>query len=117
MPDRDIDHLQPDFRERVRLWLNDCAAEKLPVVIVETFRSFARSAELYQQGRTTPGQIVTKARAGQSYHNFGLAVDAVIQGPRGPTWDFAVDGPVWKRIVWLAKNRGLAWGGDWRGFR
>ena len=116
MPDRAVEHLQSDFRKRVLLLLNDCRAEKLPVVIVETLRSYERSNELYAQGRTTPGQIVTKAKAGQSYHNFGLAIDMVLLDDGQPTWDFDPAGKVWSRVVWLAKNRGLAWGGDWRGF-
>ena len=32
---------------------------------------------LYAIGRTSPGKIVTKARAGESYHNYGLAFDWV----------------------------------------
>lgn len=110
--------LQADFGHRVYLWLNDCAAEKLPVYLVEGLRSFARSDELYAQGRTAPGAIVTKARAGQSYHNFGLAVDCVLTDSKGqPTWDFPPGGNPWRRVVTLARGRGLAWGGDWRGFK
>ena len=32
---------------------------------------------LYAIGRTSPGKVVTKARAGESYHNYGLAFDWV----------------------------------------
>lgn len=110
--------LQPEFGQQVYRWINDCAAEKLPVYLVEGLRSFARSNELYAQGRTKPGAIVTRAKGGKSYHNFGLAVDCVLRDARGqPTWDFDPEGPVWKRVVTLAKQRGMQWGGDWRGFR
>ena len=113
-----IGQLQTDFGHRMYLWLNDCMAEKLPVYLVEGLRSFARSTELYKQGRTQPGAIVTKAKAGQSYHNFGLAVDCVLTDSHGqPTWEFNPTGPTWARVVTLAKGRGLAWGGDWKGFK
>src|SRR5690242_13033419 len=47
--------------------------------ITETLRSFERSNELYAQGRTKPGDIVSYAKGGQSYHNYGLAIDFVNQ--------------------------------------
>ena len=34
-------------------------------------------AMLYAQGRSRPGKIVTQAKPGQSYHNYGLAFDWV----------------------------------------
>lgn len=113
-----IASIQSGFGEAVYAWMNDCEAEKLPVYLVEGFRSFARSDDLYAKGRTKPGKKVTKAKAGQSYHNFGLAVDCVLTDPKGnPTWDFDPLGPVFQRVVTLAKNRGLTWGGDWVTFR
>lgn len=39
------------------------------------FRSVAEQDRLFLQGRKTPGPIVTKARGGQSAHNFGIAID------------------------------------------
>jgi peptidoglycan L-alanyl-D-glutamate endopeptidase CwlK len=42
------------------------------------YRSKKEQNELYAQGRSKPGQVVTNAKAGQSYHNYGLAVDFVI---------------------------------------
>ena len=40
-----------------------------------TYRSFDEQNHLYAQGRTKPGKIVTYAKGGQSYHNFGLAFE------------------------------------------
>lgn len=47
----------------------------IEIEIVSAFRSFDEQNKLFAQGRTSAGQIVTKARGGQSWHNFGLAVD------------------------------------------
>ncbi len=37
---------------------------------ISTYRSFEEQNKLYAQGRTVPGQVVTKARGGQSPHNY-----------------------------------------------
>lgn len=72
---RSLADLQPDFRERVQTLLNMANGTGIQLQVNETLRSFARSNQLYAQGRTRPGKIVTNAAAGQSYHNYGLAVD------------------------------------------
>ena len=46
--------------------------------ITQSIRTFEESAQLYAQGRTIPGAKVTNAKPGQSYHNYGLAIDFVI---------------------------------------
>lgn len=38
-----------------------------------TLRTFQEQELLFSQGRTRPGKIVTNARAGKSFHNYGLA--------------------------------------------
>lgn len=45
------------------------------VAIASTFRNAEYQNELYAQGRTKPGAIVTNAEAYQSYHQYGLAFD------------------------------------------
>ena len=63
---------------------------------------------------------VTRARAGQSYHNYGLAVDIVLltDGGKKASWntvaDFDADGKAdWMEIVAIFKKYGWRWGGDW----
>ncbi len=51
--------------------------------ITEGYRSPERQNELYAQGRTKPGPIVTNARGGQSKHQTGRAIDIVWQGGKG----------------------------------
>lgn len=41
------------------------------------FRTVEEQEQIYQQGRTINGHIVTEAVGGRSIHNFGLAVDIV----------------------------------------
>lgn len=90
--------------------------EGIYVQISEGYRSNARQTALYNQGRTTEGSIVTNAKAGHSYHNFGLAVDYFIVSDDGSKalWDVNAK---WKRAAAIAKSLGFAWGGDWTSFK
>lgn len=79
--------------------------------ISEGLRTFARSDELWRQGRTTKGPIVTNSKGGQSYHNYGLALDFVIQVNGLPKWTVNND---WMTVVNAFKKQGFTWGGDWK---
>lgn len=81
------------------------------VRIVEGYRSFERQTELYSQGRTTEGAIVTNAKAGESYHNYGVAVDFVF---RTEGYDASIE--LWELLGSVGKSQGFEWGGDWEGF-
>lgn len=81
-------------------------------VIIQTFRSFEESDLLYQKGRTRPGPIVTNAKAGQSYHNYGLAIDFALQVDGKIIWEVTKD---WMTVVNIFKAHGWGWGGDWKG--
>lgn len=80
--------------------------------IDQTYRTFAQSAVLYQQGRTTPGAIVSNAEPGQSYHNYGLALDFHLQINGEDSW--VVDHN-WMVVVNVFKSHGFNWGGDFNG--
>lgn len=82
--------------------------------IDQTYRTFEESAKLYTQGRTAPGEIVTQAKAGQSYHNYGLALDFHLQISGKDSWDVDHN---WMVVVKIFKSHGFAWGGDWKTFK
>jgi len=75
------------------------------------YRSIEEQNRLYAQGRTKPGRIVTNARGGYSWHNFGLAADYAFLVNGKVTWD----GP-WETFGRIARECGLEWGGDWKRF-
>lgn len=91
-----------------------------------TLRTFAEQDALFAQGRTKPGKILTRARGGQSYHNYGLAVDIVLLVDRDgngtyetASWDTKSDfdgdrKADWMEIVDIFKRYGWTWGGDWK---
>lgn len=91
-----------------------------------TLRTNQEQDALYAQGRTKPGKIVTNAKGGQSYHNYGLALDIVLLKDTDgngtfdkASWetnvDFDGDGVAdWIEVVKIFKLYGWEWGGDWR---
>ncbi len=91
-----------------------------------TLRTFAEQNALYAQGRTRPGQRVTNAKGGQSYHNYGLAIDIVLLLDKDgngtyetASWDTKTDfdddkKSDWQEIVAIFKRYGWEWGGDWK---
>ncbi|MCP8617703.1 M15 family metallopeptidase [Salirhabdus salicampi] len=95
----------------------------ISVVITEGFRSFDKQNELYNRGRTDDGNIVTYAKGGESYHNYGLAIDFAIRNSNGEViWDLRYDGNAngksdWMEVVQIAKELGFEWGGDWSRFK
>lgn len=87
--------LHPKVRaEAIELYkkASDVLTSKAQIRIVQGYRTFPEQQALYDQGRTTPGAKVTKAKAGQSYHNYGLAFDyALLVGEKVISWDVSKD--------------------------
>lgn len=105
MIDRDPQHLHPLVREAARKTLEACERAGLPFRLFEGYRSPERQTALYAQGRTTPGRIVTYARAGESLHNYGLAVDIV--GFVGGAWTWDLPQQSWVHMQAFGKTYGL----------
>lgn len=75
----DLGVLHPVVRDAVERVIAQLQAEQIPFQVFEAYRSPQRQRMLFAQGRTAPGDIVTKARPWSSYHQFGLAVDFVLR--------------------------------------
>lgn len=69
--------LHPLIREKVRQFLSLAKENGIDLLITSAFRSFQEQEKIYQQGRTLPGPVVSWAKPGTSYHNYGLAIDVV----------------------------------------
>lgn len=93
-------------------------SEGLEYVAISGTRTAAEQNALYAQGRTKPGKIVTNAKAGQSNHNFGVALDfGVFQNGRYlDEGNPKVAAAFHKRAGALASKFSLKWGGDWVSF-
>lgn len=88
---RDMRLLSPWFAEKVVKALAKCHAMGYPIEVFEGFRSPKRQNWLYAQGRTREGAIVTKARAWESAHQLGVAVDIAARVAGKWSWEFPVD--------------------------
>lgn len=123
MPSRSLSDLHPSTRAKAEAFLDLCAAAGLDVLIYCTFRSPAEQAQLYAQGRTVPGAIVTNARPGESLHNAvdaagnpaARAFDGVPMRAGKPVW--AKGDPLWKTYGALGEKAGLEWAGRWISFQ
>lgn len=85
---------------------------RIVVKIIAGFRSYAEQNALYAQGRTTPGNIVTQAPAGYSWHNFAIAFDLGVFRDDA----YLDDSPLYAQIGRLGQSLGLVWGGSWTQF-
>lgn len=137
-PDQDeaLNALTEPFRAKARLLAERLERDGLPLVLFEAERSFARQRALYAKGRARDvkgvwrivdaSQIVTKALPGQGAHNWGFAVDFVLDvtstwwgqaRPKGPWDQGSAKNPLpkvaWEKYGRLVRESGLRWGGDW----
>lgn len=109
---RNLEDLHPDIIPLAVRLSFAAAAQGINLVVTQTRRTLEEQAELYAQGRTKPGKIVTNAKPGESAHNYGLAFDVAFrEGEHGVTWV----GP-WGALGEIAAEIGLEWGGNWRSF-
>ena len=111
-----IETLHPKLRDIALAAYNEAVAAT-PVgvhpIITQGYRTFQESADLYAQGRTKPGQIVTDAKPGQSWHNYGLAVDFALIINGETSWD--QHNPNWGTVVSIFEKHGFTWGGNFPG--
>lgn len=108
--DQRIAALHPEVRAAAAQFVNRAAQELgIQLRVTQGMRTYAEQDALYAQGRTAPGEVVTNARGGQSYHNFGVAFDVVEVRPDGSVnWDTD-----WAALGALGESMGLEWGGNW----
>lgn len=116
MASRRIEDLDSRFQGMVRSLLDQgqraISSSGWQFFITDGFRSFEEQTKLYAQGRTTAGKIVTNAKAGQSAHNYGLAVDMAFQ----KNGVLSYDKSLYDAVYPIARKLGFALGADWTSF-
>lgn len=132
-----IAKLQPKVREEVTKIIQECDTTltgRAKVCITQSLRTFKEQEELYALGRTKVnpvgktqkkpmGNKVTNAKAGQSIHNYGFAVDiCLIIDNKEASWDTAKDWDNdriadWYECVKIFAKYGWEWGGNWKTFK
>ena len=123
--------LHPKMEKRARAFINKVKADKGINLIIDSTggrRTKDQQAALYAQGRESLSAVnrlrakaglylikadankktVTKAKFGQSFHNYGFAIDVYVERANG-----SID---WKydqgQLESIAKEFGLYWGGN-----
>lgn len=124
--------LHPKVREEVIMCIEDAEAKfpaNIKVRIVQGLRTIEEQNELYAQGRTKPGAIITKAKGGSSFHNYGLAIDFALMYDKNNdgnfeelSWDIKKDFDEdhvadWGEVISSFEAKGWSWGGRWRTFK
>ena len=112
---RSLDELLPMVRTRVDKFLELCDEHGIDLLVTSTYRDNYSQEELYAQGRTRPGKVVTNAKPGESWHNYRCAIDVVPLVNGKPNWDGS--DPIWETIGQLGEQAGLEWAGRWRTFK
>jgi peptidoglycan L-alanyl-D-glutamate endopeptidase CwlK len=125
--DKKLTFVYPDLSHRwqaVRqvMWNNF----ELQIRVTCSYRTYQDQMAIYAQGRRKgpsgawyieePKKIVTHARPGESFHNFGLAIDSCFMGddPYLEKHEFGKD--MWRAFGKTGKNIDLTWGGDFKSF-
>lgn len=109
--------VHPVLARRIRQMADIVAVDRPPVTlrVTQGLRTWGEQAQLYAQGRSVPGRIVTNAEPGHSWHQYGLAVDVVPLGLEGqPDWNILH--PIWQRLIAVGTGLGLVAGGLFRSF-
>lgn len=106
---RQVETLEPIMQDAVTVLLQKAEeATGCKWICTSGRRTMADQDKLYAQGRTTPGPIVTKAPAGSSAHNFGLAADLAPMKGNDIWWNAPKS--VWKKMADEAVALGLTAG-------
>lgn len=110
----DTTKLYPPFAAALKAMLDDAFQQGISYWAVSGFRTYGEQMALWQQGRTSPGPVVTRAKGGESAHNFGIAVDLCRDGiinRAGLQADYKPES--YEMLAVLAPAYGLVWGGSW----
>jgi peptidoglycan L-alanyl-D-glutamate endopeptidase CwlK len=111
---RSLNDLAPPAKQRAEAFIAAAKAKGIDLLVTSTYRDSESQDALYAQGRSAPGNIVTRAKAGQSWHNWRCALDVVPLVNGKAIWD---DQALWKQVGEIGKSCGLEWAGDWKTFK
>ena len=116
-----INLLHPKIREEVKKIIEECNSkltQHSQVRIVQGYRTFPEQHALFLKRPK-----VTNADAGQSYHNYGLAIDfCLLIDNKEISWDLNKDFdkdnvPDWSEVRDIFKKYGYEWGGNWKSIK
>lgn len=112
----DLSQLYQPFVNKAQELINNCNALNKIYIATCGLRTYEEQAKIYAKGRTTgtPGKYLTKAKPGQSPHNFGIAIDFCLDNdPNKPGLQPNYDDKEYKLLADEAIKLGLDSGYYW----
>lgn len=103
-----MQQLNPVMQDKVKAFMEALENKGLQPRITQGLRTIAEQDALYAQGRTKPGKIVTNAKGGTSWHNYGVAIDIAFVNADG-----SINFNVSDEIGVLGEAMGFEWGHRW----
>lgn len=100
---------QPLFRQFLAAANEAMKEHAVTVKLISGTRTYEEQDELFAQGRTKKGSIVTNARAGYSLHNFGIAADIGLFAGGA----YIAESSYYDALGAIGEKLGLEWGGHW----
>ncbi len=105
----DLKLLKPKVKKMAEELIKKCGENGIKIIITHTLRTKEKQDELYAQGRTKPGRIVTNAKGGYSFHNHGVAFDCKPNiNQKVSSNDYL---KLFNTIGEIGESLGLEWGG------
>ena len=111
---RSLSDLNPKVKTLCEQFVASCAKQNIDILITSTYRDVESQNALYAQGRTMPGNKVTNAKGGQSFHNYHVAFDFVPIVNGKAQWN---DMALFTKCGEIAESLGLEWAGRWTKFK
>ena len=134
--------MQPEVRAVFSGFLDDCKDRGHHLLVHSGCRTLEEQARLYRRSRNSlevghkvdqlrmngfdflaealervgpqaQGPWATNAAPGESWHNYGMAIDAVLIVDGKPDWDVHFL-PEWQEVGQIAVAHGLEWAGNWK---
>lgn len=107
---KNIATLHPQVAFLAEQLVRQSTAQGIDARVICGLRTNAEQDALYAKGRAIHGTIVTRARGGQSWHNYGAAFDVgIFHGS-----EYLDKSPLYREVGKIGKSLGLEWGGDWQ---
>jgi peptidoglycan L-alanyl-D-glutamate endopeptidase CwlK len=114
---RKISDLNPHVQPHAIEFLQKCRESGLDVIVTSTLRDQEFQDDIYAQGRSKPGKIVTWTHS--SKHISGNALDFAVVKNGKATWDIKADTDEdniadYFEAGAIAQRLGWTWGGSWK---
>lgn len=111
-----IAKLHPKIRAEVPDILSEIQSKGVSIRVTQGLRTIQEQNDIFAIGRTTPGKIVSNAKGGSSFHNYGLALDfCLLHSDGSVSFNMAEDlnhdkVADWMQVVSVFKSHGWEWG-------